>query len=194
MSTSTVQPTTEVNNTNSNVTNAKQEWWQTEKPAHTSDHLAIENYTLVIGYTKEEAAKENAKQGDGKLSAKPEGEDTEEAITKGDFVEVFRQTFRQYFPSSLEGINELIPDDEEKLNLVCASLKVKEANRARSLVVSKSFTPQNFTIDLFEQAGEKSERRLTPQQKVEREIFENFSPEMQRALLAKLQAMQNAGQ
>lgn len=167
------------------------EWWQSPTDQHVSDNISCENYTLVVGYTKDEAAKEAVKQGDGKLSAKPEGEDTEEAIAKGEFVEAFRQTFRQYFPSNLDGVNELIPDDEEKVNLVYNSLKVKEANKARALVCSKAFSPVEHVIDLFEVSGQKSERRLSAFEKTEKEIFSNFSEADRKKLLEKLLAMQS---
>lgn len=171
--------------TASQPTPVTQEWWQKQTPAHTSDHITNENYTLVVGYDAADADKE-----DKRKKAYPEGDEIEEKIAKGEFIELFRQTSRNYFPSTLDGVNELIPDDEEKLNLLYNQLKVKQVNRFRSLVTSKDFTPVEFTIDMFAQAGLKSERRLTAYEKTEKAIFEDFSPEMQKKLLEKLMALQ----
>src|ERR1700747_436375 len=123
----------------------------TEQPTtnavHTSANYTSENYTLLVGYTKEELAKPADER---KLKAYPEDAFTEEEkdSTNKDlkFQVEFPQTFVQYTPENLEGVGELIPDDEEVLNLIKAQLKVKLVNRARSQATSKDFKPVDGVI------------------------------------------------
>jgi len=169
----------------------------TEQPTtnavHTSANYTSENYTLLVGYTKEELAKPADER---KLKAYPEDAFTEEEkdSTNKDFkfqVE-FPQTFVQYTPENLEGVGELIPDDEEVLNLIKAQLKVKLVNRARSQATSKDFKPVDGVIDMFDECNKKSERRLSQFEKTTQTILKDFTPEMQARLLELLKAQQSA--
>lgn len=159
---------------------------------HKSENFSFENYTLVVGYPKEELAKPVNER---KKKAYPEDHEmvSEESQAKGEFEVAFSQTFRQYSPSNITGINELVPDDDEVVNLVAAQLKVKQVNRARSLVTSKDFVPQDATIDQFDECNKKSERRLTPFEKTKNEILNNMPKELQAQLLALLQAQVGTG-
>lgn len=160
-----------------------------DQTAHISDNFTSENYTLLVGYTKDELAKPADER---KLKAYPEdaftSEETDESNKEFKFQVVFSQTFRHYSPSNLTGIDELVPDDDEKLNLVAAQLKVKLVNRSRSMVTGSKFEPVDGVIDFFEQCNQKSERRLTPFEKTKNEILNNMPKEMQAQLLALLQA------
>lgn len=150
----------------------------------TSENFTSELITFVKGYTKDELAKPEA---DRKLKPVPESDELDEQIEKGEFVEVARQTYRAYFPSNIVGVQELVPDDDEVVNLVYNSLKTKLNNAARSNLMTKDFAPSDSVTDLFDVCGRKSERRLSAYEKTEREILENFTPEMQAKLLALLQ-------
>lgn len=153
--------------------------------SHNSKNYTNENYTLNVGYTKDELAKPEDKR---RLKAYPEDAFTQEELDKGEFQVVFSQTAVIYHPENLDGINELVPDDEEKINLIDAQLKVKQVNRFRSLVTSKDFAPQDNVIDMFDECNKKSERRLSPFEKTQNEILKNFSPDMQKRLLEMLQS------
>lgn len=161
----------------------------TTTAAHTSAHYTSENYTLEVGYTKEELAKPEA---DRKLKAYPEGTFSDEEKEKGEFQVVFAQTFVQYTPEDLDGVGELIPDDEEVLNLIKAQLKVKLVNRARSQATSKDFKPVDGVIDMFDECNKKSERRLSQFEKTTQTILKDFTPEMQARLLELLKQQQPA--
>lgn len=164
---------------------------------HNSANYTSENVTLVVGYTREELAKPEGKR---KLTAQTEDKFSEaerdETNTEVDedgkpvfkFKVIFSQTAIIYHPENLDGVQELVPDDEEKLNLIDSQLKVKQINRFRSLVVSKDFAPQDNTIDMFDECNKKSEKRLSPFEKTQNEILTKFSPEMQAKLLELLQA------
>lgn len=152
---------------------------------HNSPNYTSEQYTLEVGYTADELAKPEDKR---RLKAYPEGTFSEDDVKEGKWQQVFTQTGIIYHPENLDGINELVPDDEEKINLCDAQLKVKQVNRFRSLVTSKDFTPQDNVIDMFDECNKKSERRLSPFEKTQNEILKNFSPDMQKRLLEMLQS------
>jgi hypothetical protein len=153
--------------------------------AHQSANFTSENYTLNVGYTKDELSKEESKR---KLKAYPEDAFSAEELAAGEFQVVFSQTAIIYHPENLDGVQELVGDDEEKVNLFDAQLKVKQINRFRSSVVSKDYAPVDNSIDMFDACGQKSEKRLSPFEKTKNEILNKFSPEMQAKLLELLQA------
>lgn len=164
---------------------------------HTSANFTSENYTLLVGYLKEDLDKAKAdKDFSLKLKAYPEDNFTEEEKDETSpnfkFQVVFTQTFVQYTPENLQGIGELIPDDEEVLNLIKAQLKVKLVNRARSQATSKDFKPVDGVIDMFDECNKKSERRLSQFEKTTQTILKDFTPEMQARLLELLKQQQSA--
>ena len=165
---------------------------------HNSAHYTSENYTLLVGYTKEDLDKaQKDPEFVLKLKAYPEDNFTEEQKDEDNkeefkFKVVFTQTFVHYSPVDLEGVTELIPDDDEVLNLITAQLKVKLVNRARSQATSKDFKPVDGVIDMFDECNKKSERRLSQFEKTTQTILKDFTPEMQARLLELLKAQQSA--
>lgn len=178
----TETPVNTVNPTPANPTPAAQ--------VHDSKNYTSENYTLEVGYTKDELAKPEDKR---KPKAYPEGNFSEEDVKNGEWQLLFTQTARIYHPENLDGVEELVSDDEEKVNLFDNQLKVKQINRFRSQVVSQNFTPVDGVIDMFDECGKKSEKRLSPFEKVQNEIMNKFTPEMQARLLEMLKAQQASG-
>lgn len=165
--------------------------------SHTSAHYTSENYTLLVGYTKEDLDKAKSdKEFTLKLKAYPEGQFTEEEQDETSpnfkFQVAFSQTFVHYSPVDLDGVGELIPDDDEVLNLITAQLKVKLVNRSRSQATSKDFKPVDGVIDMFDECNKKSERRLSQFEKTTQTILKDFTPEMQARLLELLKAQQSA--
>lgn len=165
--------------------------------AHTSAHYTSENYTLLVGYLKEDLEKAKVdKEFTPKLKAYPEDafseEEKDETSKEFKFQVAFPQTFVHYSPVDLDGVGELIPDDDEVLNLITAQLKVKLVNRSRSQATSKDFKPVDGVIDMFDECNKKSERRLSQFEKTTQTILKDFTPEMQARLLELLKAQQSA--
>lgn len=130
----------------------------------------------------------------GKWQSVPEKEDTDKEITAGDLEEEFRQTFIIPDVNTIQGCRDLVPDDEEFVNIFSAGLNQKMKNRARTAILGKDFKPQPGAIDLTPLANEKSERqRLTPVEKLLKTLeaaFPNFTSEQRQALVAQAQQMQ----
>lgn len=149
-----------------------------------SPNVVNENYNLIVGWTKDEMAKPVE---DRKLKAYPESDEMEKDIAEGNFTESFRQTFVHPVPQNADGVQELIPNTEEQINLLTKQLTVKLVNKSRSTVLSKDFKPTGDVINLTSYAGEVSERRLSVFEKTVKSI-EGMDPAIKQQLLALLQA------
>lgn len=132
----------------------------------------------------------------GDWKSVPETDDTDKQIASGELEEKFRQTYTLPEVNTLQGCRNLVPDDEEFVNIFSAGLNQKMKNRARTMGLTKDFVPVQGVIDLTDKANEKSERqRLSPAEKLARtlaDLFPNLSVEMRQQLIA--QAQQQAGQ
>lgn len=179
----------------------------TQTPSAPTENITKNNATYVVVRDvnpnqplKDEAGNAIMKDGSpvlgttyGKWTSVPESDETEKAIAAGELEEKFRQTFIIPDVNTLQGCRDLVPDDEEFVNIFSAGLNQKMKNRARTAPLTKDFEPQPGAIDLTDKANEKSERqRLTPIQKLVKTLeaaFPNLTPEQRQTLVAQAQAM-----
>ena len=131
--------------------------------------------------------------GFGDWKSVPESEEVDKDIAAGDLEEAFRQTFSIPDVNTIQGCRDLVPDDEEFVNIFSAGLNQKMKNRARTIPLTKDFEPKAGVIDLTELANQKSERqRLSPAEKLARtleQMFPGLTPEARAQLVQQAQAL-----
>ncbi len=113
-------------------------------------------------------------------------------------VEVI-QTFKVPSANTLEGIQQLVPDEEEIVNLFSGGLSVKLGNKIRSRLMATdddgnfTFEPTEQPFDMTADAAIKTNRRLTEDEKLQKSLQEvQLTPEKIQELMAVLQAKLSA--
>lgn len=129
----------------------------------------------------------------GDWKSVPEDEEVDKEIAAGELEEKGRQTFTIPDVNTIQGCRNLVPDDEEFVNIFSAGLNQKMKNRARTAPLTKDFQFTPGSVDLTSIANEKSGRqRLTPIEKLTRDLekmFPGFTAEQRQALINQASAM-----
>lgn len=113
-------------------------------------------YVKVVDPTKSDA--------DQVAKVYPESEELDAKIESGDLKEVARQSFKFYNVQTIDGVEELVPNVKEQLNLLRKALTQKQQNKARTQVLAKDFEPRAETIDLRDACNEESQTRGASEQ------------------------------
>ena len=113
----------------------------------------------------------------------------------------FKQSFKMARANSWDGVKLLFTDkdgnfnEEEAVAQVNNAISVKQANRARALIMATengeyTFVPQAEPVDLTEEVCRSTSRRRTAFEKLFDDVKEqrgNFTPEMVQQLMALMQ-------
>ncbi len=99
------------------------------------------------------------------------------------------QTFKRYSVDTLEDFESLVPDLEERINIINRTLDIKQTDAMRELMTDEKRSTVDGTFDLAQACAAKSERKAaSPIEKLFSKAGK-LSQEEQIVLIAKLQAL-----
>lgn len=153
----------------------------------TAQAVSTENFTYVKVLTGTEAS-ETGPVNTYKVIPEPKEADDANAkkLASGEWKEVSRQTFKAYFAGQFEGIQELVPSEEEIVKMFNRGISVKQQNKARSLMLAEDFEPVDGAYDLREIVAEPTrDRGLTDEEKALK-VLGKLDPTVLAAVLAQL--------